>query len=145
MCLDPLLTDNKPSPADLDMTPKALGAFGTYLAFGPQRSFEKLANAEPTLHVAQLKRWSKHYGWQERLRRIAQAQIDAANEQRLAIWLRTIGVYDKKTQEREIQKLALSDVHGIHDRVRPQEQGSVSVGVGTTLIVNIGDRSDGPQ
>jgi hypothetical protein len=130
-------------PADKDMTARAAEAFALYEAMGPARSIEKLADAEAALNVTQLKRWSKSYGWQERLRRIATANVERANEIRLGIWLRTVGVYDIKTQDGEIEKLSLGEVHSIHDRVRPTEIGTIAAG-GSSVVVVIDQRSDGP-
>lgn len=127
------------------MTPKAAEAFAAYFAYGRDRSLEKLAATETRLNINQLKTWSIRYGWQERLKRIAQADLERANEIRREIYLRTLGLYDHKTQDDEIQKLSLNDVHGIHDRVRPQESGVVSVGTGASLTITIGTRPDGPQ
>jgi hypothetical protein len=78
------MTADAIEPADKDMTARAAEAFALYEAMGPARSIEKLADAEPALNVTQLKRWSKSYGWQERLRRIATANVERANEIRLA-------------------------------------------------------------
>ncbi len=145
--LDNTLANDELTPAELEMTPKASEAFSAYYGLGRSRSLEKLAAAggEGGVKVGQLEKWSTRYGWQERLKRIAQTDLERANELRRDIYFRTLGLYDQKTQETNIGKLSLSDVHGIHDRVRPAESGSVAVGVGATVVVVIGERLDGPQ
>jgi hypothetical protein len=130
-------------PADREMTARAAEAFALYEGMGPGRSLEKLVESEPALNVTQVKRWSRNYGWQDRLKRIAQANVERANEIRLAVWLRTIGIYDAKTQDDEITKLSLGEVHSIHDRVRPMEVGTIAA-TGSTIVVVIEQRADGP-
>ncbi|MGH2351924.1 MAG: hypothetical protein ACRDI2_12915 [Chloroflexota bacterium] len=68
-------------------TARAKQAWADYLAMGPDRSLEKLAEryqnhtkTSPMVALRQLKEWSRRYGWQARLEEIAEREAWAAEE-----------------------------------------------------------------
>jgi hypothetical protein len=71
-------------------TSRACQAWADYVAMGPDRSLDKLLNAyrmrtsAPTTELTTLKRWSRAFGWQERLQTIADAEVVAAVERERA-------------------------------------------------------------
>ncbi len=77
-------------------TPKARQAWADYTALGPDRSLERLAEGYqrstegvPTRQLSRLKKWSLAFGWQGRLREIADREAAAA-EERQAAYLREL-------------------------------------------------------
>ncbi len=66
-------------------TPRARQAWADYVALGPGRSLDQLAEryqtatgSTPTRRIGTLKRWSGVFNWQERLQAIANEQIATA-------------------------------------------------------------------
>lgn len=72
-------------------TARAREAWSDYVALGPGRSLEALleryrsetgaGRSAPTVRLATLKDWSRHHGWQARLREMAEQQERAVREQ----------------------------------------------------------------
>jgi hypothetical protein len=73
-------------------TPRARQAWADYLAMGPDRSLARLhtlyvkrgqkrgASGAPTKRMSQLEAWSSKFGWQDRLRSLADQQVAAAEQ-----------------------------------------------------------------
>src|SRR5258707_2612204 len=66
-------------------TPRARQAWADYVALGPGRSLDQLAEryqtatgSAPTRRIGTLKRWSGVFDWQDRLQAIANEQVAAA-------------------------------------------------------------------
>jgi hypothetical protein len=72
-------------PDEPKETPRARQAWADYLALGPGRSLDQLAEAYrirtgsvPTRQLSRLKCWSAMFDWQERLQAVANEQVDLA-------------------------------------------------------------------
>lgn len=119
------MTDS-PAPHELTMTAKAEEAFADYVALERPRSLERLAKERVRQGVGQsssgqkrqLEKWSAQYGWQERIRRLAESKLNEANETRADIYLRVIREYDRRTRDEMAAAMRLHDLHQLHDRVK---------------------------
>jgi hypothetical protein len=126
-----------PAPHELTMTPKAEEAFADYVAQERPRSLERLAAERVRRGLGKssegqkrtLEKWSAQFGWQERIRRLAEAKLNEANETRADIYLRAIREYDRRTRNEMIAAMKLHDIHGVHDRVKfPDPQRNIIEG-----------------
>jgi hypothetical protein len=129
--------------AILAMPTKAATAFADYLLLGPDRSLEKLfrlyrtrPEGGPTRQLSKLKEWSSEYGWQERIKLIAAAQVERTAEKRTGTYSLIVDEYYRRvSDEPRRQIMELSALHGIHDRVKPEQQVASSSGGGAHLTI----------
>ncbi len=141
--------ENKPPPPE---SADARQAWADYLAMGADRSLDKLAaqyrngtTAALTRRRRTLATWSVDYGWQDRLRAIADEQAAEAAEVRRSIYLRTIREYDRRTGEAMIQAMHLDSIHGVHDRMKPDAPNGDGISLTVPFTIVITEREDGPQ
>ncbi|MDF2757511.1 MAG: hypothetical protein K0S99_142 [Thermomicrobiales bacterium] len=114
--------------------------FAAYVGLGPQRSLRKLAAdfPNPSSKLRQLVTWSSKYGWQDRIKALAEDELEEAVELRRGIYLRILREYDRRTEEYMLRAAKLDEMHGVYDRVKPAEPTTgVNVGVGMTTVVQI--------
>lgn len=125
-------------------TAGAQAAFADYVALGPGRSLEKLAESYrsrsesvPTRQVSTLKVWSTTHDWQARLAAMEAERLAAGQEIRTALYLRALMEYDRRTDDGLIENAAMDDIHAIYDRVRPSERANADLGINLTATVRL--------
>lgn len=128
-----------------EMTTKAAEAFDAYVALGPDRSLDALAEkyrtsteGVPTTQLSRLKIWSTKYHWQMRLKSATTARTDAR--------LELAGEYDADTfamTSKELNRRAqyttsdhLDAIIKIRESVRKPQPKSASVNVNLNLIID---------
>jgi hypothetical protein len=121
-----------------DESAKAAEAFALYVDMGPQRSLRKLCDSlgRDQTYLSQLSDWSVKYKWQDRLKQLALISIEQSMQMNTDTYVKIVHEYNRRvSDEGRRQFMALNSLHGIYDRVKPEQTSTKEQSLGSNVFI----------